>query len=211
MDGDGLELQVDDELFFLLEEKVQPVAFEGTIIDFETIGEFAQGPGLSKYRRLRPVSLGFLSGDILRVVALRGDSDTHFFEIKRVGKKMFEEVPRPFYAFNAEFEMGVCYWFFEEAVQFDRDLMFRIEDAAGNRRWEKKEYVVRNLGISNFDDPFHGEGRQVLSTWRKYIVTGKEEYLMEIVRHNRACLLKECGILQKRGKWRAAVAFQKPD
>lgn len=57
---------------------------------------------------------------------------------------------------------------------------------------EKKETVARGLGLPGYDDPFNGEGRLCVRAFG----SGKVE---DIIRHNRACLLKEHGILKERG------------
>lgn len=199
-----------EELLLTHTEERTDEYIDGTIIDFETVGEFLRGIGLEVYRDHQPVSLGFLSGHTLTVVARKGDKAVHEVALRKVCREMIFGAKRPFYAFNAEFEIGVLFWFIEEVVPFDRDIQFLIKAESGAMIPEAKRYVVKNLGIPNFDDPFNDVGKLVQDSWKKYLETGDESHLMDIIHHNRACLLKEYWILEKRGKWRPVSTYQAP-
>ena len=184
---------------------------DGSIIDLETVGDFISSRGLDRYREIQPISLGFFFGNTLQIIALRGFSKAHKSALRDVCRIFLSTIPRPFYAYNTDFEMGVLYWFLNENVQFDRDLMLKVRNESGTIRNEKKKHVVKDLSISNFDDPFYDEGYRVLSAWQKFKETNEDEHIRKIMRHNRACLLKEYWILKKRLKWRTAKSIREAD
>ena len=55
-----------------------------------------------------------------------------------------------------------------------------------------KESIVKELGISAYDDPFPGAGVKCIEEF-------KRGNIADCLKHNRACLLKERNILFKRG------------
>ena len=59
----------------------------------------------------------------------------------------------------------------------------------------KKELQVRNFGISNFDDPFNGDGSLAGFSWKKHLETKETKYVHDVLAHNRACVLKEYSLL----------------
>ena len=183
-------------------EKSPTRELEGTIIDIETIGEFLDCEGFGRYKQIRPVAIGFLDCKILEILYITGETDRDFEALKSTLQDKLHKVDRPFYAFNAEFEMGVLYWFLGTTVMFDRDLMLKIATFDGRKAWESKRYLVKELAVPNFDDPFYDLGHRVPEAWKKFQNTGKWKFLMEIIQHNRACLLKEYTILRERKRWR---------
>ncbi len=183
-------------------EKKAVQELEGTIIDIETIGKFSDCDGVGRYKQIRPIAIGFLNSDNMDILYVIGETDRDFNGLKSALQTKLYEVDHPFYAFNAEFEMGVFYWFLGKTVAFDRDLMFRVNTPCGLTVWESKQYLVKDLGIPNFDDPFWDMGYKVPEAWKNFQRTGNRRFLEEIIRHNRACLLKEYLILRKRKRWR---------
>lgn len=175
---------------------------EGTIIDLESIGEFNGGAGIDQYRQIRPIVAGFFCDDRIEILYITGETEKDFKCLRTAVLKKLQKVNRPFYAFNSDFEMGVLYWFLGETVLFDRDLMFKVTTSCGQKVWESKGTVVKNLGIPNFDDPFWDQGYKVPDAWKNFQRTGDFNVLQRIIRHNRACLLKEYHILKERKKWR---------
>ena len=183
-------------------EKSPAHAFEGTIIDIETIGEFLDCDSLGRYKQIKPVAIGFLDRNELDILYVTSEIDGDFDALRSTLQTKLHKVDRPFYAFNAEFEMGVLYWFLGKTVFFDRDLMLKANTPGGRTVWESKRYLVKELAIPSFDDPFWDMGYKVPEAWKKFQNTNNWKFLMEIIRHNRACLLKEYSILRKRRRWR---------
>ena len=161
--------------------------FEGTIIDIETIGEFDDNYEDSRrYKKLETVIFGYIDRYTLEIFCAVGQASIS--ELREKIAKIIDQLKRPFYAFNSNFEKGVLFYNLHNKVDFDRELQ------SGR---ESKRVAVRNLGISNYDDPFYDIGYYCMIAWRN----GKFD---DAIAHNRACLLKERDILLKRG-------FRKPD
>ena len=162
--------------------------FDGTIIDIETIGEFNNNRLYKIYNdsrqceNIQQVILGFINSNALRILCAHGKEANNTLKIKT--EKIIEELERPFYAFNADFESSVWFHQLDKKIIFDRELQ--------KYRYEPKSDAVRSLGIPNYDDPFYDNGFLCMEAWEK------GEFVKAIA-HNRACLLKERDILLKRG------------
>ena len=162
-------------------EKVD-TSFSGTIIDFETIGEFSSYRDSRAYKDLTPVMVGAL---------FDGEMHIHYVEKKDEIQSFHDELklilaalPRPWYAFNCDFEQGVTFHSLGLTHEYDHEL--------NARKYEGKGDCRVNLGLSNYDDPFNDIGKLFPKNWLK----GK---IGPCLKHNRACLLKERDILMKRG------------
>jgi len=161
--------------------------FEGTIIDIETIGEFLnQYPDSRRYKDIQLVIFGFIHRHALHIFCARGTEAIS--KLKEKTKNIIDSLERPFYAFNSEFERGVFFHELGKEIDFNGELQ-EIR--------ESKARAVRDLGIPNYDDPFHDRGLWCMNAWHN----GEFD---KAIAHNRACLLKERDILLKRG-------FRKPD
>ena len=156
--------------------------FDGSIIDFETAGNFLPEPGLNQYRKLQHVAIGILNCTQMQVFALRGDSKAHISALREVCKNVLNEIPRPFYAFNSEFERSVLFYELGKEIAFDGELQ---------EGRESKANACRYLGIPNYDDPFYDRGVLCMQAWQ-------DGEFDKAIAHNRACLLKERDILIKR-------------
>jgi len=162
--------------------------FEGTIIDIETIGEFTRGSKDSlEYKEIIPVIFGFINKEGLNLHY--AENEDGIAELKNGIKKMLQDLERPFYAFNTDFERGVFFHQLGEPVLFEGEL--------NKEKYERKRDTVRLLRIPQYDDPFNDNGLACKEAW----LAGDIE---NPIRHNRSCLLKERDILLKRG-------FRKPD
>ena len=156
--------------------------FEGTIIDIETIGEFRnQYPDSRRYKHIKLVIFGFIDRCALQILCAKGMSAVD--ELKEIAGELMENLGRPFYSFNSEFERGVLFYELGKEINFDGELQATRE---------AKAKVVRDLGIPNYDDPFYDRGLWCMNAW----YNGE---LDAAIAHNRACLLKERDILVKRG------------
>ena len=161
--------------------------FEGTVIDIETVGEFNnQYADSRRYKYIQLVIFGFINRHGLHIFCAKGMEAIS--ELKEKAKEIFDGLERPFYAFNSEFERGVLFYELGREIDFDGELQ---------RGTEPKKAVVRDLGISNYDDPFYDRGLWCMKAWE----AGEFD---AAIAHNRACLLKERDILLKRG-------FRRPD
>jgi hypothetical protein len=163
-------------------EEIEP-GFEGTIIDIETIGEFARNFSDSRqFAKIRPFIFGYIGGKGLRIVYAEKPQG-----LELLGQKilpLLNGLQRPFYAFNASFEMGVLFHSLKVETLFDAEL--------NKEKFEPKRNAVQRLCIPQYDDPFNDNGLLCIKAWEKGEI-GKA------VAHNRSCLLKERDILLKRG------------
>ena len=161
---------------------------DGTIIDLETIGEFANEYFDSRrYSQVKPVFFGYMTKEGLTIICTERESQIKQFLSDL--PEIISDLPRPFYSFNTEFEMGVLFHNLGRQVLFDGELT--------KEKYELKSSAVRELKLDNYNDPFNDEGKWFPPNWKK-------GNMKDCIAHNRADLLKERDILLKRG-------FRKPD
>jgi len=167
-------------------------SFQGAIVDIETIGEF-YGPRrdvpplgsdyLTRYKLMKITAVGVLSASRLTNHVANGPDCLDAFQ--KIAIEIMKDALKPCYAFNKSFEEGCYFW--NSGKEF---LHFKYE--LQQFPLERKENAVRSLGIDNYGDPFHGDGYRCKDAF----LAGD---LSSIINHNRACLLKEGKILEKRG------------
>ena len=160
--------------------------FEGTIIDIETIGEFNRqyrGTHDSReYQYIQKSIFGFINQQGLHILCAKGIEAIN--ELNKKTEKLIDQLQRPSYAFQSEFERGVLFYELGKEIEFDGELQRYRGESKGNARAE--------LDIANYDDPFNDVGRLCMEAWEN----GEFD---KAIAHNRACLLKERDILTKRG------------
>jgi len=162
--------------------------FEGTIIDLETIGHFDDRYEDSRrYRNILLVIFGYINKYGIQILSAEGYDSISELGIEII--KVLGSLPKPFYAFNTDFERGVLFTHLGKKVAFDGELNWE--------KFESKRKVVQLLGIPNYGDPFDNNGLLCSQSWLKGNIDNA-------ILHNRSCLLKERDILFKRG-------FRKPD
>ncbi|RLC31798.1 hypothetical protein DRH13_02535 [Candidatus Woesebacteria bacterium] len=163
---------------------VEGKPLKGTIIDLETIGSIRNKfKDTRRYEKVKPYIFGYLTGDT--IVQKYVEKPDYIPELVQWIKKailtnLFQE---PLYAFFTEFEIGVIYCATGIKVNFDREL----KKGVGS-----KESIVKQIGISAYEDPFPGAGVKCIEEF-------KRGNLEDCLKHNRACLLKERDLLFKRG------------
>jgi hypothetical protein len=165
-------------------------SFEGAVIDLESDGEPFQDYlyGAHRYAKHSATSFGILDKDHVEVITKTYETTDEQF-VQEV-EKALHEINRPYYAFNAEFDMALLSKLLDKEIAFERDVMVI---------YAKKELLVGKYGISNFDDPFKGEGNLAGISWKKHLQTRDMKYVLHIVAHNRACVLKEYSLLLYHG------------
>lgn len=159
--------------------------FEGTIIDLETIGHFRRYPDPHDSRRqsgLAPTILGYLTENTLTIDYIEDMNYLPAFSEHII--ETLAGLPRPFYAFNCDFESSVFYHTCGIEVFFDHEL--------NSEKFEKKGTIRKSLEVPNYDDPYFDDGGACVKGWE----VGN---FNNCIKHNRACLLKERDILLKRG------------
>jgi hypothetical protein len=166
--------------------------FNGTVIDLETIGNFCNYYDSRVYQEIKPVIFGYINKDELKIFCAEGKEAIPELTDQSLG--IIHSLERPFIAYNCCFEMGVLYHSCGLKIDFDGELM---EEKVPGVKWENKREACTKLGVSNYGDPFNGNGLACSSAW----LNGNYK---EAIKHNRSCLLSERDILLKRG-------YRKPD
>ena len=157
-------------------------AFDGTIMDIESIGNFCRGYDDSReYKDIIPTVFGFINSKGLKILCAQGK--TALKELKDKIIKITPSLEKPLFAFQCHFERGVLFHSCELAVEFDGEL--------NKEKFEPKRDAVKSLGIPNYHDPFHDNGYRCAAAWL-------EGDYSSTIKHNRSCLLKERDILVKR-------------
>lgn len=157
--------------------------FSGTIIDIETIGDFlCQYQDSRQYMEITPVIFGFITGNKLVIYCAKKKSSIP--RLKEISLKLLKELPRPFHAFNSNFEKGILYHNVGLEIDFERELQ--------KEAFEPKWRAIKELNIPQYGDPFNDDGLHCMRAW-------EEGKIDDAMAHNRACLLKERDILLKRG------------
>lgn len=170
-------------------EKVSS-CFKGTIIDFESYGDFCQtyrGIDSREYKDIIPTIFGYINCDELNVLCANGKDS-----VPQLASRITALMPtleRPLYAFNCHFEQGVLHHYCSKKVLFDGEL--------NTDKYESKWRAVKALKIPNHDDPFFDDGNKCKLAWLN------SDYPRAIA-HNRSCLLKERDILLMR-------SYREPD
>ncbi len=158
-------------------------SFDGTIIDLETIGNFCNRFNDSRrYAEIKPILFGFIGNNRLEIHCVRSNATIQ--KLPEIILNVLPTLKRPFYSFNAEFEMGVLSHTLKKEINFERELNIQ--------KYEAKKSAVKELKIENYNDPFFDDGKKCHDAWSSGSID-------DIIAHNRADLLKECDILTKRG------------
>jgi len=162
--------------------EIAETPFKGTIIDIETIGNFSSFRDSREYYKISPVILGALYENNLHIYYIEKRDELIGF--KREIRQLLTKFPRPWYAFNCDFERGVFFHSLGEIHPFEYEL--------NSEKYEGKGVCRVDLGIPEYGDPFNDVGKLCPQNW----IQGNVD---SCVKHNRACLLKERDILLKRG------------
>jgi hypothetical protein len=157
--------------------------FKGTIIDFETIGDFSDYEDCDsrRYSKLTPTIMGYITKDELTILCAKGMDALD--ELREQAVSILPSLKKPLFAFQSRFERGVFHHSYGIRVEFDGEL--------NNRPREGKGYACSELDIPNYDDPFNNVGKDCSIAWTKGNYS-------DAIKHNRSCLLQERDILLKR-------------
>ena len=145
------------------------------------------------YEKGVPVVVGILHKDKIVIFIKENEDDILFnkevvFTLQQLAKK------NKIYGFNYKFEQGN----FKGQFGFDLDMAeikpFRAKGWNKDRFFDEllAKEVIPDCGIT---DIFDGDASLCPVNWIKYQQTGQFEYMLNIVKHNMNCLLKESVIL----------------
>jgi hypothetical protein len=175
----------------LTKHRINHKGFVGAVIDLETDGQPFSDEfyGAGRCKLQCAVSCAILNEDYVEVITKTCETPDWVFA-KEVEKSL-AKTNYPYYAFNAGFDMAILSKLLGKEVLFDREL----------QQFERqhKGYCRQNLGISNFDDPFHDRGYLASEEWKKHLKTREKECVTKIMTHNLSCVLKEYCILVRGG------------
>jgi hypothetical protein len=156
---------------------------QGALIDVETTA-------------IRPdegdlISFGYIAGTSLVILNRSTESAE---EYNRTLRGVVKDLPKPLYAFNIQFERD---WIWAKlGIRIEGLDLFapwaRQAEAKG-LKWPKLDELVSEPEVY-FDEPLYS-GRDVPTLWKVYRMTGNEELLDLIVRHNQSDLLRELYLL----------------
>ena len=175
----------------LTKHGVNHKGFVGAVIDLETDGQpFSDNcPGAGRCKLQSAVSCAILNEDSVEVIAKTWESPDWVFT-KEV-EKCLAQTKHPYYAFNSGFDVTILSKLLGKEVPFDRELQ--------QYNFQSKRRCRQNLGIPNFDDPFHDNGRLAGLEWKNHLKTRDKECVKKIMAHNLTCVLKEYCILVRGG------------
>lgn len=175
----------------LTKYEVNHKGFIGAVIDLETDGQpFSDNcHGAGRCKLQSAVSCAILNEDSVEVIAKTWESPDGAFTEEV--EKCLTQTKHPYYAFNSGFDMAILSKMLGNKVPFDRELQQFTYQSKGRYR--------QNLGIPNFDDPFHDNGRLAGLEWKKHLKTRERECVKRIIAHNLTCVLKEYCILVRGG------------
>jgi len=160
----------------------------GTIVDIETTG--------LDPNRDEIITLGYVAGSQLIVLQRTAKRKDKFYEAVRTE---IGNLPRPLYAYNAEFEE----LFIRQQLGLKREVvkdLFRPwrdrADAIG-MKWPKLDDLVSEPEIYFQDKRI--TGRDVPVIWRRFLAKGDTRLLEPIVKHNQSDLLRSLYLLVQYG------------
>ncbi|MGA8848418.1 MAG: hypothetical protein WB564_01130 [Dehalococcoidia bacterium] len=177
----------------------QNLAYKGTIIDIETIGDYCREykGDLREYKDLKMVIFGYINKQGWHIYCAIDIKYIPKLEEKAKQLLITLKNESPLYAFNCNQEKGVFFHRLNEKI-----LMKELQ----SKEYERKDEALRKLGIvESYGDPFHGDrdpGKACMRAWE----SGDFD---KAVQHNRACLLKEQELLLRgRGRGPEPLDFK---
>lgn len=161
---------------------------KGSLIDFETTGR----PRIDSEHEV--ITLGYFQGHELVVIQRKTEEKGQFYQEV---KGTLERLPRPFYAYNADFETSVMQD--ELGMKVAKtdfvDIMhpWKVKADRFGLKWPKLDEL-----ISEPEDYFKDNkisGKDVPGLWKAYLAGGTETLPRMIMEHSLSDLLRETILL----------------
>ena len=148
------------------------------------------------YENGLPIVVGFLNYDMIKIFVAESDNDKEFEKTVCDYLNKYSSVSQLF-AFNKFMEMGNFKGAFGYNLEINEIKPFNAKG------WNKEKFFQTLIDKAvipfvKIEDPFKGDSGLCIKSWGKYIITGNSKHLMDIVKHNINCLLKESIILKNR-------------
>ena len=155
---------------------------KGTLIDIETTG--LDG----RYNEI--VVFGYIEKNCLRMICRTSIQEEPF--IAELAK-LVPKLSQPFYAYNFSFEKGFLK---AKGMNIEGIDLFQPWKEKAERlylKWPKLDELLSHAEYY-FDEPVVS-GKDVPLLWEKFLETGDNNYLQQIIRHNESDLLRELYLL----------------
>jgi hypothetical protein len=154
----------------------------GTLIDLETTGLDVDHDEI--------VLFGYIQGSRLEIICRNSKEEAPFvFQLA----KLVPTLPRPFYAYNLSFEKGFLRAKGIEIEGIDLFQPWKEKAEALLLKWPKLDELFSHAE-SYFNEPVIS-GKDVPWLWQKFLYTGDDTYLQQIIKHNESDLLRELYLL----------------
>jgi uncharacterized protein YprB with RNaseH-like and TPR domain len=160
---------------------------KGTVIDLETTG-------LPDQKEHEIVCVGYITSNKLIILCRRSEDKKPFYtELKRLVKRL----PKPFYAYNAQFERTIIEKELGLAFPLNSfvDLMkpWKVKAVLHGLKWPRLSELISEPQ-QYFEDRVVSGG-DVPKLWKNYLRTGSQKNLTLIMQHNLSDLLREAILL----------------
>ena len=155
---------------------------QGTLIDIETTG--------LDIGRDEIVLFGYIQGSRLEIICRSSEEEAPF--IAQLAE-LVTTLPRPFYAYNLSFEKGFLRAKGIDIEGVDLFQPWKEKAEALYLKWPKLDELFSHAE-RYFNEPVIS-GRDVPFLWQRFLYTGDDNYLQQIIRHNESDLLRELYLL----------------
>jgi hypothetical protein len=155
---------------------------QGTLLDIETTG--------LDIGRDEIVVFGYIESNHLRIICRTSNEEESF--IAQIAK-LVPKLPTPFYAYNFSFEKG---FLGAKGINIEGvDLFQPWKEKAEELylKWPKLDELFSHAE-DYFNEPVVS-GKDVPMLWSRFLHSGQEGYLQQIIRHNESDLLRELYLL----------------
>jgi len=146
------------------------------------------------YKKARICAVGILHKETIRVYVATKEKDEAFRKTVMTELSILSKTAE-IYAFNRKMEEGNFLGDFGFEIKIKEIKPFNAKGWNKDRFYRElmERKIIPEVKIT---DIFDGDGGKVINAWNKYISSGYQDYLDQIIEHNINCLLKESIILK---------------
>ena len=155
---------------------------QGTLIDLETTGLDANQDEI--------VLFGYITGSRLEIIC-RSSTEEALFLAQLAA--LVPTLPGPFYAYNLSFEKGFLHTRGINIEGIDLFQPWKEKAEALYLKWPKLDELFSHAE-QYFNEPVVC-GRDVPLLWKRFLDSGNDSYLQQIIKHNESDLLRELYLL----------------
>ena len=155
---------------------------QGTLIDLETTGLDIDHDEI--------VLFGYIQGSRLEIICRNSQEEAPF--IAQLAE-LVPTLPKPFYAYNLSFEKGFLQAKGIDIEGIDLFQPWKEKAEALYLKWPKLDELFSHAE-HYFNEPVIS-GRDVPLLWQRFLYTGDDKYLQQIIKHNESDLHRELYLL----------------